>query len=271
MILFNGNIQISSLEDVAKYYISKPTNEQLTNFVSNSYQFSQLSNEYSEEVSELINKIFIEIEKVIDQYLIKIEIDNLKYEEAFLFAGSLLGRFFEEYNVYELISKYFKEYNDIKRIDYLTDAIFFRQLGKLALKANNFKVATFYNSWALGHLSSGWTPYNNFSPVEKKYLRMKALAIPLIKKIWELDKENLLFGIQVARIVVELLPNEKLTETQIKELIKTNELTPTEIILRDEKKDYGNTIQERKARKELIASIKIQLKSYCDELLLLTP
>ena len=53
---------------------------------------------------------------------------------------------------------------------------------------------------------------------------------------------------QVARLIVELLPDFNLRESQVDEWLKNSELVPSAITDRCAQQDYGNTTPEKEQR-----------------------
>ena len=102
--------------------------------------------------------------------------------------------------------------------------------------------------------------YDNLTPNQKHTLILKKIALPLANKIWSFDKEtNLLMRKQVARLVVELLPDLKLRESQVDEWLKQSSLVPPEITERYAQQDYGNTTSEKEQRKVIMNKIRSEI------------
>ncbi len=93
-------------------------------------------------------------------------------------------------------------------------------------------------------------------PIQIHTNARKEIAIPLAKKIWSYDKDtNLLMRIQVAALVVDLLPHLGLTIPQVDNWLKKSGEVPPDILKRYAIKDYGNTREENKLRTQLTSKI----------------
>lgn len=99
--------------------------------------------------------------------------------------------------------------------------------------------------------------YERLTPIQKYTFYMKNIVLPLAQKIWRFDKEtNLLMRKQVARLIVELLPNFDLKENQVDDWLKNSDLVPQAIIDRCAQHDYGNTKPEKVQREMLEHKIR---------------
>ena len=99
--------------------------------------------------------------------------------------------------------------------------------------------------------------YERLTPIQKYTFYMKNIVLPLARKIWTFDKEtNLLMRKQVARLVVELLPNFELRENQVDDWLKQSNLVPTAITDRCVQHDYGNTKPEKEQREVIVQKIR---------------
>lgn len=102
--------------------------------------------------------------------------------------------------------------------------------------------------------------YQNLTPIEKSTYYLKGIALPLSKKIWQFDKQtNLLMRIQVAELIVELLPDYKLTARQVDKWLKDSNEVPPEIINRCAKNNYGITTAEKEKREEIKQKIRKEI------------
>ena len=99
--------------------------------------------------------------------------------------------------------------------------------------------------------------YERLTPIEKHTFYMKNIVLPLARKIWTFDKENnLLMRKQVARLIVELLPNFDLRENQVDDWLKQSNLVPIAITDRCAQHDYGNTKPEKQQREVIVQKIR---------------
>ena len=99
--------------------------------------------------------------------------------------------------------------------------------------------------------------YERLTPIQKYTFYMKNIVLPLARKIWTFDKgTNLLMRKQVARLVVELLPNFDLRENQVDDWLKQSNLVPTAITDRCAQHDYGNTKPEKEQREVIMQKIR---------------
>lgn len=102
--------------------------------------------------------------------------------------------------------------------------------------------------------------YEHLTPIQKHTLYLKKIALPLAQKIWSFDREtNLLMRKQVARLVVELLPNFNLRESQVDGWLKNSELVPTAITDRCAQQDYGRTTPEKEQREVIKNKIRSEI------------
>lgn len=102
--------------------------------------------------------------------------------------------------------------------------------------------------------------YKNLTPIQKRTYFLKKIALPLACKIWSFDREtNLLMRTQVARLIVELLPDFNLRESQVDEWLKNSELVPSAITDRCAQQDYGNTTPEKEQREVIKNKIRSEI------------
>ncbi|OXL25255.1 hypothetical protein [Psychrobacter sp. DAB_AL32B] len=98
------------------------------------------------------------------------------------------------------------------------------------------------------------------TPIQRHTDEKKEIAIPLAKRIWSYDKDtNLLMRIQVAALVVDLLPHLGLTIPQVDNWLKKSGEVPPGILKKYAIQDYGNTRNENKLRTQLISKILSEL------------
>lgn len=90
---------------------------------------------------------------------------------------------------------------------------------------------------------------------------IKNRAIPLAKKIWSYDADNILLRKQVANLIVKLLPDEKLTTTQVDNWLKESDIVPKAILDIYKKNLAGqyNSQEIKDKRKELEKKILKEL------------
>lgn len=114
--------------------------------------------------------------------------------------------------------------------------------------------------------------YENLTPIQKHTFRLKSIVLPLAQKIWLLDREtNLLMRTQVARLIVELLPDFNLTENQVNDWLKHSVLVPQAIIDRCTQNDYGNSKPEKVQREVIESKIRKKLAPEIQYLIENTP
>ena len=114
--------------------------------------------------------------------------------------------------------------------------------------------------------------YERLTPIQKYTFYMKNIVLPLAQKIWFHDKEtNLLMRKQVARLVVELLPDFDLTENQVDDWLKNSDLVPQAIIDRCAQHDYGNTKPEKIKREVIEHKIRSKIAPEIQSLIENTP
>lgn len=104
------------------------------------------------------------------------------------------------------------------------------------------------------------TPYQQHTNFLKD--KVKDLA----EDIWDRDKNNILLRRNVANLIVELLPNEKLSVDQVSKWLKEMDIVPLEIQKRVQNNDYGNDKSTKIARENLILEIiQIETQYFIEE------
>ena len=114
--------------------------------------------------------------------------------------------------------------------------------------------------------------YEHLTPIQKHTLYLKRIALPLAYKIWSFDREtNLLMRKQVARLIVELLPDFNLRESQVDEWLKQSVLVPPAITDRCARQNYGSTTPEKAQREAIKNKIRSEIAFKIPSLIENTP
>lgn len=81
------------------------------------------------------------------------------------------------------------------------------------------------------------------------------IILPYAIKIWELDADNILMPLQVAKIISERIENTKISDVTIKKWIKQFNLIPPTIKEKIDNHNYANFDYDKANRKKLIEKI----------------
>lgn len=251
-----------TLEELTYFLVGQPLNNDLAKILMTEKDYDKNNLLDFLKVENILEKITLEVR----EYLRKFKITDFNDAETRDYLKNSYPTFkISDEKIFHAFNERVNS-NDDKTLQAVILLIFFRESAIYCLDNRKYNLVYFYNHHARQVFYSIFKHIGGYSPTQK-HLKTKIYHIRnLIDEIWNYDKNNLLFPIQVAKLVVQLLPTFNLTQNQVKGFIKKYDMTPEKIKERDKNNNYGNTKAEKKQREELIAKIKEELKDYCENI-----
>lgn len=240
----------SNLNELTDWLIDRPTNEELLDLM-------RLNKPKNKSKKLEIEKSLQMLIKKVNDNLKNYDISQLSLDEAHSKMVDFVSKTEKDLDITENL--YLSDFKKILDNNWILIVILQREVAKYCLKYKNYNEALLFYCLTQDIYKFIFLDIKSLTPSERKHKKLFSTFGNLPKKIWDKDSNHILFPIQVARLAIEITDCKMFSENEVLNYVKRFEI-PKQITERIKNNDYGNTINERKAREELILKIKKDLR-----------